>query len=191
METDASRGQADLAPVLKSDGEIDLLEVGRIDYAELHGDPLSAQERAAWDWLAANGGGRCIQAGARKYAAHLEEEVRQDGGTIIKERHDFTNGRPRLTRTVRHFPSKVATGTVSHTSVRQARARGAGRPRASASRSSSKSGDSGDSGLSEPPGETAGPHLHLVPDPAPRGGTYSYGCLSAEERGADVEPVDQ
>jgi len=77
--------------------------------------------------------------------------------------------------------------------VRVARPRGAGRPRARAvARASSRGGDSGDdSSGSEPPGARAGPHLHLVRDLPPRQVRYTFACLSAEERGADVGPVVQ
>jgi hypothetical protein len=54
--------------------------------------------------------------------------------------------------------------------VRTARPRGAGRPRASASRSSAKSGDSpsGSSEGGEPPGETTGRPAERGPAPSPR-----------------------
>lgn len=66
------------------------------------------------------------------------------------------------------------------------RARGAGRPRTRrVARAASRGGDSGDDGSgSEPPGETTGRHLHLVPDLPARPARYTYGCLTAEERGA-------
>lgn len=59
-----------------------------------------------------------------------------------------------------------------------ARRRGAGRPRGAVRRSSAASGDSGDEGPGEPPP----PRLRLV---KPRA-TYSFGVLTAEQRGEVV-----
>ena len=144
--------------------------------------------------------------------AYLSDELaaareRGDHATVARIEHGFAVSRqvnptndPRgskawqralaLGRRVRqhrgHQPPKVAPVLPR---VRTARPRGAGRPRARAT--ARASGDSGDSGSSEGDGEPAAArrHLHLVADLPARQVRYTFACLTAEERGADVEPV--
>lgn len=62
------------------------------------------------------------------------------------------------------------------------------RPGATSSTSSSDPGD--DDGESEGDGDgAAARHLHLVPDLPPHPARYTFACLTAEQRGADVEQV--
>jgi hypothetical protein len=80
------------------------------------------------------------------------------------------------------YDAVTATSTVPQVRHRpQARRRGAGRPRATASRSSARSGDSGDDG-GEPPAP-----LRLASTRA----VLTFGCLSAEARGAEVEETER
>jgi len=70
-----------------------------------------------------------------------------------------------------------------------ARRRGSSRTSASSSTSSADPGGEGsdsDEGDGEP---AAARHLRLVPDPPARRRPHTFACLSAEERGAEVEQV--
>jgi hypothetical protein len=139
-----------LAVLIQRNDEIDMVELGRIEQDRRCGRPLSPEEKAAWDWIAAQpGGGPCLLAAGRLYEEHLEQVVRQHGGSIIRERHGWRNGRRTVTRTFQRFPEPV----TKFRGRAMPRARGAGRRGARAARRAAgiRAGtDPGDDGPGEP-----------------------------------------
>jgi hypothetical protein len=126
--------------------EMDLLEIAR--KAITLGLALTTDEQAAWDALSV--GERIkLEAKARerelaKYQRQLRRDVRQHGEPARRHYASMSHDTQQALGVAHLLQApKVAQ------SQKRPRARGAGRPRASATRSSAKSGDSGEDG--EPP----------------------------------------
>jgi hypothetical protein len=130
-------------PILAKSGDaIDPIKLGRIEQAYRCGEPLTPEEEDARNAVLEHPmGALWLSRSAIRYAEHLAEQVRIHGGEIITE--TYRSGR-RVSRRVQRFAAPSAAPAT--------RARGAGRPRAQATRSSARSGDSGSDG--EPPGRT-------------------------------------
>lgn len=113
---------------------INRMAVGEAEQRRRCNKPLAAAKLAALLWLEANGGTFYIAKAAQDYHEHVGELVRRHGGVIATSSSSGI--------TVRRYRGTSA----SAQRLRRPRRRGAGRPRAQASRSSAKSGDSGDDG---------------------------------------------
>lgn len=162
-----------LAPVLNPDDTYDMVKLGRIGEDR---ERASADELAAWDYLAANGGGRPLLNARRNYAEHCREHIRRHGGMILTQRHEWRDGQQVVSRTVERFPRRTTTPAPGRIAPRPREAR---RPRAQASRSSAASGDSGDDGPLPPASR-----LRLVPRPR---AVLTFACLTAEQRGEGAQ----
>ena len=147
-----------LKPVLKN-GDLDFIKLGEIEHKHRLGEPLTAAESDARDAaleIRSGGGsstlGIVLAYAARVYEAHLEQVVREYGGTIVTETTRWETGRDHPARE-RHVQRFRGTRTVTATTRPCARPRGTGkRPKGRSTRSSAKSGDSGsEDGESEPP----------------------------------------
>jgi hypothetical protein len=105
---------------------------------------LSDDERGARVAALKRCGPWAVADAAKLYDRHLlEEHVRQHGGTIVTDRSRTVDGRHTTTREVRRFKPRIKQRSNT-TRVRVARhtVPCSGRPRAQATRSSAKSGDS-------------------------------------------------
>jgi hypothetical protein len=145
-----------LAPITRSDGNTDWLALGAIEHALRTGQLLTAEEQVAYDTVLDEHpqAARIFSAAAHLYREHLERQIGEHGGTIFKRTVRYRDGRRSNECRVERFQApgqRQAPADEMRIGARwRPRARGAGRPRAQATRPSGRSGDSGDDGLAEP-----------------------------------------
>jgi hypothetical protein len=94
-----------------------------------------------------------------QFDAWCHQQVREHGGTVVRETHRIRKGRRTIERRVEHFPQPKSVQTADPARRSRPRARGAGRPKAHATRSSARSGDGGEDGEDGPSEEP--PELRL------------------------------
>jgi len=148
-----------LAPVLDEDDMYDLVKLGRIQEDVLSHRAIPAAEAAAYRYLCENGGGRILQAAGRALRAHMEEQIRQNGGTIVTT--TSRNGRTATTHRTYPAPRTARTAPRARSCSRTARPR----ERRSSASSSTSSADPGSD--SDPP-----PPAPLNAPLAPRGAAH-------------------
>jgi hypothetical protein len=145
-----------LAPILKDDLSVDMVELGRIEQKDRVGEALTSDEQTVLEAVLDHPlGARMLSSAARQYIEYLDRQVREHGGTIVTHRVRYRDGRRTSERRVERFPATRRGGapTAERRAVARStpRARGAGRPKGQSTRSSARSGDSGDDGPSDEP----------------------------------------